>query len=157
MTTDAQTTDAQTAGDLAERLRRVEDLLEIQQLFVDYGRLLDAGDFAAYGRLFARDGEVLLGPMGRASGPQDIEALMTRILADRVGQTYHLITSPTVALDGDTATSEVMWTVVARDDGGRPEVTMLGRHVDQLVREDGRWRFRRRQGHIDIPSTYGGA
>jgi len=144
------------AIELAARLRRVEDLLDIQQLFVDYGRYLDAGDFAAYSRLFARDGEVLLGPMGRATGPEAIEALMTKVLAGQVGATYHLVTSPVVALEGDTATAEVMWTVVARDAADQPHVTMMGRHIDRLVREDGRWRFQRREGRIDIPSAYGG-
>ena len=32
---------------------------------------------------------------------------------------------------------------------GAPGV-LVGRHVDELVREDGRWRFARRVGHIDI-------
>jgi ketosteroid isomerase-like protein len=59
------------------RLQRLEDLQEITQLFIDYGEHLDAGDFAAYARLFAEDGEVLLGPMGRATGRSEIEALMT--------------------------------------------------------------------------------
>jgi uncharacterized protein (TIGR02246 family) len=137
---------------LEARLARAEDLLEIQQLFIDYGHYLDAGDFAAYAALFAADGEILMGPMGRARGPVEIEALMTRALASSVGATFHLITSPRVALAGDRATSEVMWTVVQRDQDGKPEVPMVGRHKDELVREDGRWRFKRRQGYIDIPS-----
>ena len=135
------------------RLRRAEDLLEINQLFIDYGHHLDAGDFGAYAGLFAEDGEVLLGPMGRAKGRAEIEALMTRLLTGRVGATYHLITSPRVELEGDRARSEVMWTVVARDGGGQPKVTLLGRHKDDLVREQGRWRFQRREGYIDIPAA----
>ena len=34
---------------LTERLQRLEDLQEIRALYVDYGRHLDAGDFAAQG------------------------------------------------------------------------------------------------------------
>jgi len=154
MTEGADGLDVIVSG-LAARLRRLEDLLDIQQLFVDYGRYLDAGDFRSYAALFTGDGEILLGPMGRASGPQEIEALMTKALADTVGDTYHLITSPVIELDGDRATAEVMWTVVAREDHDQPRVTMIGRHVDELVRERQRWRFRRRQGHISIPSRYG--
>jgi uncharacterized protein (TIGR02246 family) len=137
---------------LETRLRRAEDLLEIHQLFSDYGHHLDAGNFGAYARLFAEDGEVLLGPMGRAKGQRDIEALMTGLLTGAVGTTYHLITSPRVKLNGDRATSEVMWTVVARDGAGLPKITMLGRHKDLLVREHGCWRFKRREGYMDIPS-----
>ncbi len=56
------------ADDLQDRVQRLEDILEIQQLFIDYGHHLDAGDFEAYASLFANEGEVLLGPLGRAKG-----------------------------------------------------------------------------------------
>ena len=138
---------------LATRLARLEDLMEIHQLFVDYGRYLDAGDFDAYASLFADDGEVLLGPMGRAKGRDDIKAVMTKALAGTAGSSLHIISSPAVALDGDTATSQVMWTVVQRDPDGRALVSMIGHHVDDLVRERGRWRFQRRKGYVDIPSA----
>ena len=136
-----------------QRLRHLEDRDEIHQLFVDYGQHLDAGDFAAYAELFAADGEVRLGPMGSAKGRDEIRALMERALAGVVGTSYHLITSPRVQIDGDTATSEVMWTVVQRGSDGAPVVAMIGRHRDELVREDGRWRFRLRRGFVDIPSA----
>ena len=38
---------------LEERLRRLEDILAIQQLFIDYGLALDAGDLDRYAQLFA--------------------------------------------------------------------------------------------------------
>ena len=148
---------AEPLSRLEARVQRTEDLLEIHQLFIDYGRHLDAGRFAEYARLFARDGVLRLGPLGSASGPDEIEALMTRTLDGSVGQTFHVISSPVVHLDGDAATSEVMWTMIRRGTDGVPEVAMLGRHRDQLVREDGRWRIRERRGLIDVPSTYPGA
>jgi ketosteroid isomerase-like protein len=137
---------------LEARLRRAEDLIEIQQLFVQYGRYLDRGDFAAYAALFAADGELMIGPMGRAKGPAEIEAMMSKTLEGRSGQSYHLITAPIIELDGDQATSEVMWTVLVREADGSPRVSMTGRHRDELVREGGRWKFRRRRGYVDIPS-----
>lgn len=138
---------------LEARLARLEDLMEIHQLFVDYGRHLDAGDFDAYAGLFADDGEVLLGPLGRAKGRDEIRAVMTKSLAGSQGNSLHIISSPAVTLDGDRATSVVMWTVVQRDADGAPSVSMIGRHVDELVRERGRWRFQRRKGYVDIPSV----
>jgi uncharacterized protein (TIGR02246 family) len=138
---------------LEARLRRLEDLLEIHQLFVDYGRYLDRGDFAAFAALFARNGEILLGPVGRAKGRADIQAMMEKNLASTVGETLHIVSSPDVTLDGDTATSEVMWTVVARGGPTGAQVTMAGRHLDDLVREDGRWRINRRKGLLDLPAA----
>lgn len=138
------------------RLRRLEDLAEINQLFIDYGYFLDAGDIDGYASLFAEDGEVMLGPLGKAQGRDQIRALMEKALAGGVGESFHVISSPRVHLDGDTATTEVMWTVVRRGADGNPVVPMIGRHRDQLVREDGRWRFKSRRGFIDIPSRMPG-
>lgn len=132
------------------RLRRLEDLEEIRQLFVDYGYLLDLGDHAAYAQLFAEDGELMLGPFGRAKGRQEIETMMARVGG---AGSFHLITSPIVTLDGDRADARVMWTVIHRAEDGTPFVGMVGHHEDELVREAGRWRFRRRRGFVEIPST----
>ena len=101
--------------------------------------------------LFAADGEILIGPMGRARGRPEIQALMEAALGGSVGETVHVISGPVVALDGDVATSEVMWTVLARTAEGNLAVTMTGRHVDDLVREEGSWRIRRRRGLVDLP------
>jgi uncharacterized protein (TIGR02246 family) len=139
---------------LEARLRRLEDLEEIRQLFVDYGYNLDSGDFAAYSRLFADDGEILLGPIGRATGPEAIRALMEKTLSGRAGASYHIIANPIVQLDGDRATSDVMWAVVTRRDDGSADMSMVGRHRDVLTREKGGWKFKRREGLVDIPSRY---
>ena len=45
------------------RIKRLEDIQEIQTLLLNYGRNLDARDFKAYSLLFARDG-VWQGGMG---------------------------------------------------------------------------------------------
>ena len=148
--------DEMTDMTLDDRVRRLEDLLAIQQLFIDYGEHLDAGDFAAYAQLFAEDGEVLLGPMGRATGRAEIQELMTRTLADRVGTTFHIVTSPRVALDGDRATSTVMWTVVGTGEADALAVPMVGHHLDDLVRTPDGWRFQRRRGVMNLPSTFRG-
>jgi len=141
------------ADDLQDRVQRLEDILEIQQLFIDYGHHLDAGDFEAYASLFANEGEVLLGPLGRAKGREQIRALMEKALDGAVGSSFHVISNPMIALRGDTASSDVLWTVVRREEDGLPSLSMIGRHRDKLVREDGRWRFLKRRGFVDIPSA----
>jgi uncharacterized protein (TIGR02246 family) len=142
------------ADELEQRLQRLEDLAEIHQLFIDYGHHLDRGDFSAYAGLFAEDAELLLGPVARAKGRAQIQAVMSQALAGQVGSSIHIISSPIIQLQGDKATAEVMWTALHRDREGKPVVSMVGRHVDDLVREGGRWRIRRRRGLIDMPSTY---
>ena len=42
---------------LSARMQRLEDMEEIRTVLLNYGRYLDARDFGAYSRLFAKDGE----------------------------------------------------------------------------------------------------
>ena len=142
--------------DLHARLQRLEDLQSINALFVEYGHHLDAGDLEAYADCFTDDGELLLGPIGRATGREAIKAMMAPTLTGLVGNSFHLITNPRVTLDGDRASAVVMWSVVQRDADNRPVLQMIGRHEDELVRDGDRWRFRRRKGFVDIPSAYPG-
>jgi uncharacterized protein (TIGR02246 family) len=147
---------------LAERLARLEDLEEIRRLYIDYGRHLDAGDPVAYATLFARDAKLRLGPVMRADGREEIERAAAKVVKlgpDGSKSSVHLLASPQVELDGDAASGECVWAAISRNDDGSPRV-LVGRHVDQLVREDGRWRFARRTGLIDIgalgPQAAGG-
>ena len=146
-------TDSADLPVLLARLQRLEDLQAIHQLFVDYGDRLDAGDLDGYADLFTDDGELLLGPLGRAQGRDAIKEMMAPSLAGLVGRSFHQISNPRVTLDGDRATAVVMWTVIQVDDAGRPVMPMMGHHEDDLVRDGGRWRIRRRKGFVDIPAA----
>jgi ketosteroid isomerase-like protein len=137
-----------------QRLRRLEDIIEIHQLFIDYGRALDDGDLDRYVSLFSINGVLDLGPIGSAQGRDNIRQIMAQALEGLVGASYHLITSPQISITGDRADATVMWTVIHRDDHGQPLVTMIGKHHDQLIRENDQWRIASRRGTIDIPSRY---
>lgn len=140
---------------LDARVRRLEDIVAIQQLFIDYGLALDAGDFHRYAQVFAEKGELSLGPIGTAVGRPAIEELMSRTMAGRVGTSFHIVSSPQITfVDDDHATSQVMWTVVHRKKDGEPKLTMMGRHIDRLVREHGSWKIASRRGLIDLPSEF---
>jgi hypothetical protein len=139
--------------DLADRVQRLEDMLAIQQLFVDYGLHLDAKNFDSFALLFAENAELLLGPLGRAKGRDNIRSMMANAVGGAPGDSIHLIGSPVVDLHGDSATSRVIWAAVSRGPEGRPHLGMLGHHEDELVRVNGRWYFKRRAGHVDIPSV----
>jgi len=139
---------------IEQRLQRLEDLEEIRQVFIDYGHHLDQHDFESYADLFTEDAELLLGPIGKVQGRAAIREHMQGVLPGDGGGSFHLITNPRISLDGDEARTEVMWSVVTRGADGQPMLSMLGRHRDVLVRDGGRWRFRRREGHIDVPTRY---
>jgi hypothetical protein len=52
-----------------------------------------------------------------------------------------LNTDPAIELDGDRATAFTFWMHVRRGDGDVPLLPTLGGYVDELIREEGRWRF----------------
>jgi ketosteroid isomerase-like protein len=136
------------------RLQRLEDLAEIQRLFYDYRRHLDARDLHAYSRLFCEDGE-WAGRTGSAVGPDAIQAMLEANLSPNPpapgATSWHIVSNPLVDLDGDGATASTTWALIRRGEGDAPAVTLLGHYDDVLARERGRWRFKRRQAHIDIP------
>jgi uncharacterized protein (TIGR02246 family) len=142
------------SGSLEQRLRALEDRAEIERLFAEYVRHVDARDWGAYASLFARDG-VWTGGTGYAKGREQIEAM----LSERIGPyepapgptNFHLIANPAIEIDGDHASAETTWALIVRGEGDAPVLTYLGRYVDRLVREDGRWRFARREAHTEIP------
>jgi uncharacterized protein (TIGR02246 family) len=137
---------------VAARLLRLEDKAEIEQLLLDYGRHLDGRDFVAYGRLFARDGE-WVGGFGTASGgPAGITAFMEKAMgtAPNRANNYHLLSNFVITVTGDTATAWSRWAFVVPGPSGAT-IAQAGRYDDTLVREGGRWRFKRRVASNDTP------
>ena len=140
---------ASTAAATA-RLQQLEDKAEIEQLLLDYGRHLDGRDFAAYGRLFAKDGE-WVGGFGTASGgPAGIQAFMEKAMgtAPNRANNYHLLSNFVITVNGDTATAWSRWAFVVPGASGAT-ISQAGRYDDTLVRENGRWRFKRRMASND--------
>jgi hypothetical protein len=136
-----------------ERLRRLEDVEEIRRLIQDYRRHLDTRDLVAYGLLFAADGE-WIGGTGYGKSPAGITAMLTERLPARAPgpqSSWHLLTDPVIMVDGDRAAGLLTWAWVGRGDGNVPVMRLLGTYEDSYVREHGRWRFRSRIAHTNIP------
>jgi hypothetical protein len=154
---------AATETSLEARLQRLEDREAIWQLFMDYRRALDKRDWDAWSQLFAEDGE-WLGNLGRAKGPAALKDLLANVPAGEffdpgVGADFHLVANPEIEVDGDTARAESTWCFVTRADASAeptaatPYLAMIGHYVDTLVRENGSWKFQRREAYSDIPLT----
>jgi len=150
----AQTPRGGDAASLAARLQRLEDLQEIQTLLLDYGSLLDSRDLAGYSRLFAREGE-WVGGFGTAKGPKEILAFMQKNLGTGPNRnnSFHILSNFKIEVNGDTATAWSRWTFIVPDADGKPVISQAGRYDDILIREDGRWKFRRRTASNDIPAA----
>jgi uncharacterized protein (TIGR02246 family) len=139
------------------RLRALEDKEAIHALLTTYGRTLDARDFAGFEQLFARDAEFVSGPTATAKGPAAIRALLEGLLKTNAapvpGRDFHLFYNETIDVTGDEATALSKGAFVVRGQNNRLEMSILANYHDQLVREDGRWKFKRRQIGDGPPAT----
>ena len=137
---------------LTEKVQRLEDTEEIRTVLVGYGRTLDAHDFAAYSQLFAKDGE-WTGGFGTVKGPAAIEAFMAKNIGSpgKPSGTYHVLTNFIIDVHGDTATAWSRWAYVTPGPDKKPAIAQGGHYEDTLVRENGHWKFSRREAFVDIP------
>jgi hypothetical protein len=138
---------------MAARVQRLEDLQEINILLLDYGRFLDARDFSAYSRLFAKDG-TWTGGFGSVQGPAAIQAFMEKNIGTTPNRAnnYHLLTNFAIDLQGDTGTAWSRWAFVVPGADAKPVIAQAGHYDDTLIRENGRWRFQRRVAASDLPT-----
>lgn len=139
------------------RLRALEDREEIRQLLNEYGRTLDQRDFAAFSKLFVDNAEYLGGGTIHAvKGPAAIARFVEEVFRNNPAgvrfPNFHLFANEEIKVNGDeaTAVSKGIFVVPTEDD--TPETVMLATYNDVLTRDNGRWRFKRRVVHMEIPA-----
>jgi hypothetical protein len=140
-------------SDISARLAQLEDLQAIHRLFVDYGHYLDERDWSKLAELFTENGDVILEPLGRATGRSAIRRLFEDGLSRERGRTFHIISNPLVRLTGASAETDVSWAMIVRLADDRPTLGAFGRHRDRLVKVSGQWKFQRREGLTEIPAV----
>jgi 3-phenylpropionate/cinnamic acid dioxygenase small subunit len=154
--------------DAAARMKLIEDRQAIEQLLMgDYPRALDSANWKAYGELFAKDGELIMqGGATRRTGPAAITEFFTKLPAfggqaapaepsacpvpKGTPRTMHVVTNLSLHIDGDTATDQAYWETIATRDC-KSVVAGAGHYEDVLKREDGKWRFAKREIFDDLP------
>jgi uncharacterized protein (TIGR02246 family) len=149
------TTTTPDVGALQRRVQQLEDQEQIRTVLVQYGEYLDARNYAAYAALFARDG-VWTGGFGSATGPAQIQDMLEKNLARAEPgfinkSSFHLMTTMVVEVNGDTATARSRYLFFTATPDNKPAENLAGRYVDEFVREDGRWKIKRRTTHGVIP------
>jgi SnoaL-like domain len=160
-----------TIESLAARVKQMEDVQEISNVLIEYGRALDSRDFKAYSALFAKDGSWSGGmgtvtggpqaiydfmtsrigggaPRGDSAGDKENNAANTGRPAGGFGTTYHIMSNFKVDVKGDNAIASSRWTFVSAARG--PGIQVAGRYEDTFVRENGVWKFKSRQAFNDV-------
>jgi hypothetical protein len=150
----AQPLAAQDVASLAKRVQILEDRESIRALILAYGQAHDHRDYRTFSNLFASNGE-WVGGLGSAKGPQAIFELMNRTIGHdprpNGSGTFHVMTNDQIKIDGDRASSVTKWIYITPGDDGAPRMVLLGHYDDRFIREDGAWKFLRREAPVDIP------
>jgi uncharacterized protein (TIGR02246 family) len=131
------------------------DQWEIRQLVERYAEAADRADGAAVAALFTDDGvlEAWMDPTrdeptATRRGHDEIATAVNAIASYRA--TNHTIASSVADVDGDRAqggTRCVAHHVETPENGGHDRVLYI-RYVEQFARIDARWRFTRREVHV---------
>ena len=128
--------------DLEQRVRRLEDRFEINDLVVSYFLASDGDDLAGIGSSFTNDATFSSSGTQCASGRGGIVEFI-RSARSHMGLTIHTPHYAQVRFDGDDSADGLV--------GAHLELVLGGellygavRYVDRYVRQDGRWLIRSR-------------
>ena len=147
---------SQDLASLAQRVQVLEDREAIRALILAYGAAHDGRDYRTFAELFARDGE-WVGGLGVAKGPEAIFELMDRTIGHNPqpggSGTYHVMTNDQIVIDGDRAWATTKWIYITPGDDHSPRLVFLGHYDDEFIRENGAWKFLRREAPADIPAS----
>ncbi len=142
---------------IEDRLRILEDREEIRQLLIEYGRALDQRDFADLSKLFSEDAEYIGGgSLSATKGPAAIAKFVEQVFRKNpMGlrfPNFHLFANVAIQIDGDEAHVKSKGFFLVPNEEDMPLVVMMATNNDVLVRDKGRWKFKRRIVHMEIPA-----
>lgn len=129
---------------------------EIANLLYTYARLIDGGDYAGIGQLFAH------ARLTAEDSPMDVRgadaiaahyARTTRLYPDTgTPKTKHVMTNPIIEVDEEagTATCHAYYTVLQATEALPLQPIIAGRYEDTFERVDGRWRYTGKKFFVDL-------
>jgi hypothetical protein len=125
----------------------VLDRAQIEDLLVDYYAHLGGGAHRDLGSYYLEDGVLDVNGVV-AHGRKAIEDLYRDLAAQSPGlhgKFHMLLNNPRIAVQGDTASADLIWTgVLSETPQAAPRILEQGREHDELVKRNGRWYFKYR-------------
>lgn len=128
----------------------MEDRVAIHALLMEYGAALDRHDFDGFGKLFGADGHYKILEEESAIGPDT--GRMMRALYE-AGDNYveipnfHMFYNEVIWFetpDKARSTSACMFMNTPDPATRKLNIQVAATYDDEIIREDGRWRFKRR-------------
>lgn len=126
---------------IEERLRLVEDQLEIAQLRARYCHLLDESRWDEFVDLFTDDG--VFEGLEAVSGRDELHAFFSQRVPKIAEDFWHFCTNGTIEVNGETATGRISMEYLSTTKG--VSYISAGHYDDVLRHVDGRWRFASRK------------
>jgi hypothetical protein len=130
-----------TDSALAAQIQELADIEAIKQLKALYCYSIDDRDIETLMERFTEDAVWEGGPAGHHVG-RDAIARYLRELPDVLSFALHWVVNPLITVDGDEARAR--WYLIEPCTGARSNRALwgAGHYDDQMVREDGVWKFR---------------
>lgn len=146
---------AQDLASLAARVQILEDREDIRALIQAYGEAHDNRDYRTFAELFAKEDGEWVGGLGSAKGREAIFEMLDEAIGHNPqpegSGTYHLLTNDQIEIDGNTASAVTKWVYITPGQDRSPRMVFLGHYNDRFIRENGEWKFLRREAPVDIP------
>ena len=123
-----------------EALERLLATKEIEDLISRYCISFDDQDWGTFAGLWTEDAAFVVGDMAFEGRDTMLEFLTTCLPEGYVSK--HMISRPLVEFESETrarARTDVVWIAA------NFENTIVGRYVDTIVKQEGRWLFQRRE------------
>jgi len=143
-------------GQLQARLQELEAREQIRELMHNYGRYLDERNFTAFAGLFAETESEYVSGNQTARGAHAIGAMLQEIItANPSGfksPNFHIFFNETIDVSGDRARAFSQSAYIVPGVNGNPEMVFFATYDDMFVREQGRWKFKRRVVHGNLPA-----
>lgn len=121
-------------------LQELHDREAIKELMARYCYTVDSRDWAAVASLFAEDAVADFGPLGRATGRDDVHEWFETVPAEGLPFFRHMVHNPIIEVDGDEASGTWYADVPSITDDDEA-IWIQGIYENEFVREDDEWRF----------------
>jgi len=134
----------------------LEEKEAIRDIMSAYCFYVDNGEFEKFAGLFTADGLFETGPLGKLRGRKAIHDFIAAHVP-RAGEgpaRKHCTMNHLIRVNGAEAHAE-SYIVVLREFENGIIASLAGRYEDQLVKEDGEWRFKVRKILFDISGDLG--
>ena len=133
--------------DLAAKVQYLLDRAAIEELFLRYYSGLGSGDPDAFGGFFTQECELDVNGI-ICRNTEEIRKLYADVQEDKpnlTGTFRMQLTNLLIEIDGDTAKAQMLWTQQINETiKGPPRFIEQGREYNALVKQNGRWKIKRR-------------